>query len=971
METTATTEDVKDIGSAVSINGRGYETVRYSSGTPYSHQLTNFTFNPLAVIKVNGNDARTILQVQRKGAEPEQLDATLFGNVAQFKKWCLSRKLQSDCRQTELDGLFALLVSADVPELVGIEQVGLHVESKFPRSGSFILPNGDVIGNAERYTYAEPATRVQWDTDLRRDTDWDPFAVGLLAELHKPEIMTPLLGWIAASPLRALFDRGFPVLGIFGSSGWGKTTLIETALDVFGFHTGPPLSLGGATPHGLKARMAGSNGIPVWFDEYRADSCSPDTLKAIDQAWRKSWDGGTVETGGGAGSWAELVSWQCLSPLLMSGETAITEVSLLERTVVLELPPGGRNTAALIELRSTDMYGEPAHDWIGFGRCYLEWLHEHIAHLHPPQIADRQEHGLAVVKWGYGLLQAFLYSWCDNETEQIELPDFNGSRVTKHARVNSELTKYLDDGWDPVIRADIDGANALPLRLDQDNRNLGRYSATRRAARAVYLASAPREEARRGIDLKLITLGVAQPGEAPGTFADALRRLSSEATYLYVDGAQYWYSLRANITRLAADRAISNFTDDNADDELRRRLQTARASGPFAAIHAFPDGPGDVTDDDDGVHLVLLPTTVPHVPNADSSPALAMAEQILAQRNAGPRINRNLLVFCAPSEARLTELRTATRQFLAWKSILEDKQNEKLELTRGDEAQARSKLSETDETVTQRIAETYQHILVPEQTPGTRDIRWHQTRPTGTGTLAERIAKKLDGEERLITTYGGTRVRMDLDRIPLWSDRKDISVDALWKAYCQFPYLPRLASFNVLAEAISDGVSKINWQGETFAYADGHDGTRWVGLASAQLVNARRSGYVVAAEAATEQLARERKADAVSMESGRPDGKPLDPNATSTLAEGTKPEEGGTAADPTFFYGLFPLDTVRGIRQLEEILRNVVQHLSDAPDGSVQLTLEVNGSSTGFDDRVRRVVTENSKQLGARSQEFE
>ena len=135
------------------------------------------------------------------------------------------------------------------------------------------------------------------------------------------------------------------------------------------------------------------------------------------------------------------------------------------------------------------------------------------------------------------------------------------------------------DGWDPVIRSDVDGPNALPLRLDQENRNLGRYSSTRRVARAVYLASAPREEARRGIDIKLITLGVAQPGESPGTFADALRRLSGDATYLYVDGAQYWYSLRANITRLAADRAASNVTDDNADDEIKRRLQATRAIG--------------------------------------------------------------------------------------------------------------------------------------------------------------------------------------------------------------------------------------------------------------------------------------------------------------------------------------------------------------------------------------------------------
>jgi hypothetical protein len=348
-----------------------------------------------------------------------------------------------------------------------------------------------------------------------------------------------------------------------------------------------------------------------------------------------------------------------------------------------------------------------------------------------------------------------------------------------------------------------------------------------------------------------------------------------------------------------------------------------------------------------------------------------MAEQILVQRNAGPRLNRNLLVFCAPSEARLTELRTATRQYLAWQSILDDQQKEKLDLTKSDQAQAHSKLSETDGTVTGRITETYQHVLVPDQVPGTREIRWHQTKPTGTGTLAERIAKKLDGEERLITTYGGTRVRMDLDRIPLWSDRVDIGVDALWKAYCQFPYLPRLASFEVLAAAISDGVSKMNWEAETFAYADGYDGNRWVGLVAAQLVTARRSGYVVAPAPAREQIAQEVQPTTEIEESEETsDGEGGGLTGKPQPGGGTLPG-GSSSADPKYFYGVFPLDTVRGIRQLEEILRNVVQHLSDAPDGSVQLTLEVNGSSSGFDERVRRVVTENAKQLGARSQEFE
>lgn len=540
------------------------------------------------------------------------------------------------------------------------------------------------------------------------------------------------------------------------------------------------------------------------------------------------------------------------------------------------------------------------------------------------------------------------------------------------AQVANELTGYLSAEWDPVIRSDIDGGNALPLHIDQANRNLGRYSATRRVARAVFMASAPQDDARNGIDIKLITLGVAQPGEAPGTFADALRRLSGDATYLYVDGSQYWYSLRPNITRLAADRAMSNFTDDNADDELRRRLQKTGAAGPFAGVHAFPDGPGDVPDDNDGVHLIVLSSTAHHVPSTDDSPAVVAAEHLLSQRNAGPRLNRNLLVFCAASETRLGELRTAVRQHLAWQSILEDHKNERIELGKGDEAQARSKLAETDETITQRVFETYQHVLVPEQTAGTKEIRWHQTKPSGSGSLAERVARKLESEERLITAYGGARVRMDLDRIPLWAERGDITVDALWAAYCQFPYLPRLASFEVLVGAISDGVSKMSWELETFAYAEAHDAERWVGLVTAEHVGARPSGLIVSSTLAAAQRAAEAEASSGGEDAGSRDA---DDGPGRGRTEG-KPGGGDVPGppvkvEPRQYYAQFTLDPVRAIRQLDDILQNLVEHLSSSPDGSVELTLEVNSSSSGFDDRVRRVVSENANQLGAKSSEFE
>ena len=58
-------------------------------------------------------------------------------------------------------------------------------------------------------------------------------------------------------------------------------------------------------------------------------------------------------------------------------------------------------------------------------------------------------------------------------------------------RVQFELTRYLSDNWVPVIEKDVDGPSSLPLRLDGEIPNLGKFAACRRVARAIYLGSAP------------------------------------------------------------------------------------------------------------------------------------------------------------------------------------------------------------------------------------------------------------------------------------------------------------------------------------------------------------------------------------------------------------------------------------------------------------------------------------------------
>ena len=198
-----------------------------------------------------------------------------------------------------------------------------------------------------------------------------------------------------------------------------------------------------------------------------------------------------------------------------------------------------------------------------------------------------------------------------------------------------------------------------PLAVDRENPNLQRYGAARRVARTIFMASAPTYGGPNpGIDDRRIRLGCAQPGETPGSFGDALRRLADRATYLYVDGGRYWFSTQPSVTRTADDRAAALEADD-VWAELVARLRQDRERGPFAAVHVVPESSGEVPDEMEA-RLVVLGPDYPHDGNGDSK-AKAAADEILTRRGQQPRIFRNTLLFLAADRRRLGELEQAMR----------------------------------------------------------------------------------------------------------------------------------------------------------------------------------------------------------------------------------------------------------------------------------------------------------------------
>jgi predicted AAA+ superfamily ATPase len=530
-------------------------------------------------------------------------------------------------------------------------------------------------------------------------------------------------------------------------------------------------------------------------------------------------------------------------------------------------------------------------------------------------------------------------------------------------RVRDELTRYLPDQWKPIIERDVDGPSALPLRIDADVPNLGKYAATRRVARTLYLGSAPTAAAaNRGIEDRRVKLGCVMPGETPAVFGDALRRLSAAATFLYQDGPRYWYSTQPTVTKLAEDRAEQyRRNPDPVVEEIGNRLRAdLRAPGDFRRIHTMPQSGADVPDDTDA-RLVVL--GIDHAYSRDANnQAQAAAVAIMRSRGNAPRQFQNTLVFLAVDQARLQDLDEAVRRWLAWKSIL-DEQKE-LNLDPHQVRQAETQQKSADGTVAARIPEAYQWLLVPVQAKPQEQVQWQAYRLSGQESLAVRASKKLKSEELLVPALAGTRLRMELDKIPLWRGNH-VSIKQLTEDFARYVYLPRLSDPDVLVSAVQDGVALLLWQKESFAYADGYDEaqSRYRGLRCGQRVDVIQTGLVLKPDVAFQQ----RQADDLRKDDSANKG---------------DDETGGGAGDdhvriksstrPRRYHGTIELDAARVGRDAGRIAEEVIAHLSGIVGANVSVTLEIEATvPDGVPENVVRTVTENSRTLKFSSHGFE
>ena len=883
-----------------------------------------------------------IRRLTGRGGDPVVQLQTNFGGGKTHSMLALYH-LFSGTASGELDGIDSVLEEAEAKELTAARCVVL-VGNKISPGNPVTKPDGTVV----RTLWGELAWQLGGKTAFARVAADDEKATSpgdVLREIFKEygPCLVLIDEWVAYA--RQLHDQsdlpagGFETQFSFAQVLTESAKLANNCLLVISL----PASDTAGSPHTRAddVEVGGQRGREA-LDRLR------NVVGRIESSWRPA----------GAEESFEIVRRRLFEPFtdpvqFKDRDVVARAFSELYRTQHQEFPPECRD--ADYEKRIKAAY--PIHPEI-FDRLYTDWS---------TLVKFQRTRGVL------RLMAAVIHSlWEKGDRNPLILP---ANIAIDDPRVQFELARYLPDNWVPVIEKDVDGPNSLPLRIDGAVPNLGKFHASRRVARAIYLGSAPTADAaHRGLEDRRVKLGCVMPGESPAVFGDALRRLAGAATYLYQDGPRYWYSTQPTVTKLAEDRAEQlKRNPDKVVQELGSRLRSdLRNTGDFKRVHPLPQSGQDVPDDLDA-RLVVLGTDTPYS-KEKGSPAETAAKAILESRGSAPRICRNTLVFLAADRTRLQDLDEAVRRYLAWESILGER--EQLDLSPHQVKQAETQKEAASSAVTARLPETYQWLLVPVQASPGAPMEWQAMRLSGQSPLAARASKKLKADELLVTSFAPSRLQMELDRVPLWRGNH-VSIKQLVEDFTRYLYLPRLRDPTVLLNAISDGFGLITWEKDSYALADSFDekAKRYRGLRGGPFISLPDTdayALLVKPDIARKQL---------DAESAPPASEGEAPD-TGTDGESPVPDGGSGPGEvqpspqpkpqPTRFHGTVTLDPARAGLDASRIADEVISHLSGLVGAKVTVTLEIEAEvPLGAPDHVVRTVTENSRTLKFTSQGFE
>lgn len=377
-------------------------------------QVLNFALDVVSILRFEDGE---VIQAELRRADGPvaevQFEPRHLQKKQRFKDNVLSERVgltfdpPNRGAESVLNALNEYIGKLDVPVRDGTHHIGLH-------GSEWVAPRG--VLDAEGWADDPDTVYVERNVGLERKvtlpTESAEYDTGDVAKIVRSLPQTravdrflPVLAWFYAAPLRSLiFDEWnaskFNHLSITGDTGSGKTTTLRYLWRCFGAK-GDPFSVTD-TKFTMTATMAASNGLPVWYDEFKPSSIQDYKLDSFHELYRKAATG-QIESRGNPDQ--TTTEYELHAPVVVSGEEQIRK-------------PAERRRSIMVAFRK-DVTEKGTDTWLAFKELAGEGHVEDGELVLPSDVPEPGEHALAYYRWIAGADTADLRAMWQDARELV------------------------------------------------------------------------------------------------------------------------------------------------------------------------------------------------------------------------------------------------------------------------------------------------------------------------------------------------------------------------------------------------------------------------------------------------------------------------------------------------------------------------------------------------------------------------
>ena len=524
--------------------------------------------------------------------------------------------------------------------------------------------------------------------------------------------------------------------------------------------------------------------------------------------------------------------------------------------------------------------------------------------------------------------------------------------------LTSQIIILNGSSWDSVINADVSGTSSNAFRIDNDVKELGKYSITQGIAATILLGTFGSKGQNKGVGIDELKLCMLKPESFNhNDINGAINKMEEKAHYLYYSTSgqkRFWYDTTPNINILI-NQAKGDVRSPDVYAEIIKRITDKAKLVNQIAVLVNPSE--DIPEQLKPTVVILSPKYLANGSeiNGIAKPAI---EKIATKKGNSERIYRNTLLFLICTEMGIGKLQDDVKNYLACQKISTEYGSQ---LNTEQKTDIKKRIDEANKQADTALVSAYSIVAKHSAKEGIQALVIKQFKDSLESQININICNALKEEEWLLDSVGLSTLKNN-NLFP--TIENSIKANDVYQAFIRFDDKPMVTG----KEAVAKSVQKYCINGDyAIATGDGVNFTRYFFKENIPFFEVDDITYWLVDKTL---IPKATPAEAPSENPNSDPSEPYVPVLGDPPVENTNGSNDGSNVVAKKFKSI----TVSGNVPLEQYMQLFNSFIMPLAQNNIEIQIKIKGKSTSIKPLMEtgaeyKIVKESAKQLGLNFEE--